>query len=75
LPAPERRRQGIGKALLDACVAWSEAHGGRTMWCNARVTAASFYEACGFAREGDAFDLPGIGPHYVMARPLGEGTG
>ena len=68
--AKDRQKQGLGAALLDACIAHAKGSGGTSLWCNARTTAAGFYTSLGFEVEGDAFELPGIGPHYVMWRAL-----
>ena len=62
---PEARGRGIGAALL------TEIHRiaverGRDLWCNARLAAVGFYEKAGWTVEGDVFELPDIGPHYVM---------
>ena len=70
---PELRRRGCGARLVDACIAHVRAHGGTLVWCNARVSAAPFYDSLGFVREGDAFELPEIGPHFLMKRELGVG--
>jgi ribosomal protein S18 acetylase RimI-like enzyme len=68
---PERGRgMGAGAALLDACLRHAREHGGRRAWCNARTPARGFYERAGFAAEGDEFELPRIGPHFLMWRPL-----
>ena len=67
---PAIRGRGAGAALLQACLEHARAHGGRRVWCTARTTAAGFYERAGFAAEGDAFDVPPIGPHVVMTLPL-----
>jgi len=40
------------------------------VWCQARVTARGFYEKPGFAAEGDPFELPRTGRHYVMIKEL-----
>lgn len=40
------------------------------LWFNARVSAIGFYEKLGFQTAGPAFDLPGIGLHKVMYKPL-----
>ena len=69
--APEVRGAGVGGALLEACLAHVRAHGGRVAWCNARTPAVGFYQRFGFATEGEEFDIPGIGPHFVMRRALG----
>jgi hypothetical protein len=39
------------------------------VWCNARTPAAGFYGRAGFATEGEEFELPSIGPHFLMSRP------
>ncbi len=62
----DARGQGIGGALLQACLDYIRAAGGTTLWFNARTTAAGFYSRFGFVVQGDGFDLPGIGPHVVM---------
>ena len=64
--APTRRRQGIGRALLAACIDHARARGAVELWCNARLVAVAFYEHAGFEIVSDEFDIPGIGPHHVM---------
>jgi ribosomal protein S18 acetylase RimI-like enzyme len=64
------RNLGIGAALMTAALAHAADHGGRTVWCNARVPALSFYRRAGFATVGDAWDEPDIGPHVVMWRSI-----
>lgn len=66
----ESQGGGHGRALLEACLAHARAHGGARVWCNARTTASAFYARLGFVVQGDAFDLPGIGPHHVMVIAL-----
>lgn len=67
---PGRRGQGIGGRLLLACFRYVRAEGGGVLWCNARVAAVGFYARHGLRREGGEFDIPGVGPHYVMSRRL-----
>ena len=62
----EQRGQGIGGALMEACLAHVRTHGGTRLWFNARTTAAGFYRRFGFVVQGDVFDIEGIGPHVVM---------
>ena len=69
--APEARGQGHGAAIVRAAEAHVLANGGREMWFNARVVALGFYERLGYVREGPEFDIPAIGPHYVMRKKLG----
>jgi ribosomal protein S18 acetylase RimI-like enzyme len=67
---PDLRARGLGRALVDMCILHARARGGTLVWCNARASAAGFYDKLGFARHGDAFELPNIGPHYVMSKLL-----
>lgn len=38
------------------------------VWCNARTSAADFYEGHGFERRGEVFEVPEIGPHVIMSK-------
>lgn len=67
---PGAQGGGHGRALLEACLAHAKAQGGARVWCNARTTASGFYLRLGFVVVGDAFELPGIGPHHLMSRAL-----
>lgn len=64
------RRRGFGKRLLHACTEHALANGGTLAWCTARSAARNFYAAAGFRTHGPEFELPEIGPHYLMAKPL-----
>ncbi len=64
------RGQGIGSALMHACLDYIRAHGGTVLWFNAGATATGFYSRFSFTIKGDVFDLPEIGPHVVMALVL-----
>ena len=66
----EHRGQGIGSALMQACLGHIRNHGGATLWFNARTTAAGFYRRFGFIVQGEVFDIEGIGPHVVMELSL-----
>lgn len=68
--APEHRGRGLGAALLEACLDHARGRGGGEVWCNARTSAARFYGHLGFEPEGEEFELPGIGPHYLMRHRL-----
>ncbi len=65
---PEARGRGHGRRLLSASVDHVAAAQGGELWCNARLVAVPFYRAAGFEVVGGEFDIPGIGPHYVMRR-------
>lgn len=64
------RGAGLGRKLVEACVAHAERQGAHLIWCNARLPAAGFYEGLGFEKEGPVFELPAIGPHVFMKRRL-----
>lgn len=65
---PDRGRgTGAGGALLMACLDHARACGATRVWCNARTPARGFYERYGFAAEGEEFELPDIGPHFLMS--------
>ena len=66
---PKQQRLGLGKAVLD----WAEREiaqqsGIRTLWCNARVSAAPFYEKLGWQFKSGEFEIPTAGSHREMAK-------
>jgi predicted GNAT family N-acyltransferase len=61
---------GLGRALIEAAVRQLEARGAEVLWCNARTSASGFYRNLGFETVSDEFEIPGIGPHFVMQKPL-----
>lgn len=69
--APELRGRGLGKLVLAALEAHARERGGRRMWCNARTGARGFYELQGWRPEGEEYEIEGIGPHFLMTKPLG----
>lgn len=68
--APEARGRGFGHAVLEEVFAAAREAGAGYLWCNARLGAIGFYRAHGLRTVGPEFDMPGIGPHYVMWRAL-----
>ena len=67
---PAARGRGAGTAVLDALIAHASAQGASRIWCNARLPARSLYERAGMQVVSERFELPEIGPHYVMERRL-----
>jgi predicted GNAT family N-acyltransferase len=67
---PDVRGAGFGAALLVGCIEEVGAAGGTEVWCNARMSAVGFYRRAGFEVISEEFDVPGIGPHVVMTRPV-----
>jgi ribosomal protein S18 acetylase RimI-like enzyme len=62
------RGRGAGAAILDELVAHAHGQGATRVWCNARTPAVSLYARAGFEIESEEFEIPEIGPHFVMAR-------
>lgn len=70
--APEFRSSGVGRIALQACIDHARANGGTLAWCNARTPAIGFYERMGWIALGDEFEIPTVGPHFVMELTLNE---
>ena len=67
---PAVRQQGVGAALAEFGIARLLERGVKTVWCNGRTPATSFYERLGFQAVGEEFMTPGTGPHYRFVRDL-----
>ena len=65
----ERRRAGIGAALLEAGEAAARSGGARRMRLHAQVAARDFYARAGYESRGGPFVEDGI-DHVTMERPL-----
>ncbi len=70
--ATDSRFQGqqLGSLLLKFAEKNLKEKKASLLWCNARITAARFYEQNGFSPVGDIFDVPVTGPHQVMYKNL-----
>jgi len=69
------RGSGAGRAMVEDGLRRVAARGGDLVWCDARTSAAGFYERMGFTAVTDEFEKPGIGPHVGMVievRPAGD---
>lgn len=71
----ERHRgEGHGARVVDFAAGYVAGQGGEILWCNARATAAGFYERYGFRTHGDVFtDERHTIPHYRMWRSVAPG--
>jgi GNAT superfamily N-acetyltransferase len=67
---PEYQGLGLGRALIDAAYPRLTASGCDLLWFTAREEAVGFYERQGFARFGEFYDEPLLGPHLVMYKRL-----
>ena len=55
-----RRRDGVGRALMEHLHAIARAHGATKLWCHAQLTAVPFYERLGYRSTGPKFEEAGI---------------
>jgi predicted GNAT family N-acyltransferase len=63
------RNGGIGGELVRAILEHVDAETpGRTVWANARVPAARFYQKLGWEIVSDVFEIPTAGPHVQIIR-------
>jgi GNAT superfamily N-acetyltransferase len=67
---PDHRGRGAGSLIVRSALDELRKLDCTLVWCNARIGAASFYEREGFVKHGEAFELAGIGMHYVMWRKV-----
>jgi GNAT superfamily N-acetyltransferase len=65
------RREGAGGAVLAGLIEHARDDDATRVWCNARTPARSFYERGGLRIVSEQFEIPGIGPHFVMQLSLG----
>lgn len=66
----EYRSSGVGKQIINRAIDICKQASADLLWCNARQSAAGFYKKLDFDYHGDSFDLPNIGPHFVMFTKL-----
>jgi len=60
------RGKGLGNQLVNFALVYLRGQKANYVWCNARKKAAAFYHNAGFEIISPEFEVPGIGPHYVM---------
>lgn len=62
----EYQSAGFGKLLLEEIFNIIESNQVELLWFNARESAVSFYEKLGCIKKGAPFEIPEIGPHFLM---------
>lgn len=67
---PDHQGQGAGEKLMRFGFDHLQAQKADLLWCNARIRAVPFYERLGLQVEGSAFEIEGIGTHYLMWRKV-----
>ena len=72
--APEHQGRGLGGRLLQGALPQLALTRPDLplIWCNARTSAAPFYERGGWLTRGEVFEIPDIGPHVQMWRSMPE---
>lgn len=67
---PEFRKKGIAELLLKKGEDLLKTKGCTLLWFNARIAAVSFYKNLGYETVGPEFDIPLIGPHFLMKKEV-----
>ena len=63
------RRQGIGRAMLEALIGIASKRGLKEVFLNSQISAVDFYRALGFEKSGEPFMEAGI-EHICMVRRI-----
>jgi GNAT superfamily N-acetyltransferase len=66
----EFQKKGFGEALLEYCENEIRLKSGDLIWFNAREIALGFYEKSGYEILGDPFEIPDVGPHYILFKAI-----
>jgi ribosomal protein S18 acetylase RimI-like enzyme len=64
------QKRGFGEALLNYCENEIGLTNGDLIWFNARETALGFYKKSEYEIIGGQFEIPDVGPHYVLFKKL-----
>ena len=67
---PIAQKKGTAKSLLEFAVQKLKAENQDLLWCDARIIATGFYSKLGFSTKGSSYEIPIIGTHYLMYKPL-----
>jgi len=67
----DHQKKGIGQMLMHGCLDQARERRVEWVWCNARESAATFYDRFDMQPISPRFEIPDIGPHFVYARRVG----
>jgi len=67
---PEYQRKGLSSELLRVAFPIIKQNLCTLVWCNARESAVGYYQKVGFEKMGEIFEVPDVGPHYLMFKKL-----
>lgn len=69
--AEDMRRRGLGSHILTTTLPRVALyHPGARVWASARISVTEFYVRHGFEPVGPLFEMPSVGPHQRVVRPL-----
>lgn len=68
--AKDRQGKGLGKILFQKGEDILREKGIEILWFNARSHAVPFYEKAGCTVVGNEFQIPNVGPHFLMIKKL-----
>lgn len=69
---PEYQKKGLSASLLKTGFPIIKQNLCSIVWCNARESAVGFYEKVGFKIQGKKFNIPNVGPHFLMVKNLDD---
>lgn len=64
---PDFLRRRVGTQLVRELRELARERGVKELWANARLTSLPFFKARRFKVVSSPFDIPGVGPHVVIA--------
>ena len=67
---PTRQGQGIGALIVRHVEAEAKRANIEIVWFNARSAAVAFYAKLGFELRGEEFEIPTVGPHFLMSKHI-----
>ncbi len=66
----EFQKRGFGEQLLQYCENEIQIKKGELIWFNARETAVGFYIKSGYEVVGERFEIPDVGPHFILFKRI-----
>jgi ribosomal protein S18 acetylase RimI-like enzyme len=66
----EFQKRGFGEQLLQYCENEIRLKKGELIWFNARETAVGFYKKSGYKIIGGQFEIPDVGPHFILFKRI-----
>lgn len=64
------RGKGFGKLVINFAKDKLKEMNIDLLWCDARLIAVDFYKKQGFNIKGEQYEIPIIGPHYLMYKEI-----